>query len=162
MLRDDPVIMDRMDCGCVSNRKGKRESRAPTQEQIVCVTVPEDTVEVMKFALTGTSSTTDRRASHGRACDDALAAAAQAQYTHKVMDVPVHGRARGFAGHGGKRQVHRSQQQQQHQAVHEENEEEKEESKEKEGGGEKKGQGQGGHEKEEARRQREREEEWRG
>ena len=94
--------MDRLDCGCVSNRKEKTESKATAQKQFVYVTVPpnpEETVEVMKLV-------SQERAS--------CRCASSWQRS-------------GSADHGSKRQLHRSQQQQQHQAVHEEKEEERKE-----------------------------------
>ena len=44
--------------------------------------------------------------------------AAQAQYTHRVTDAPVHGQDRNFTDHGSKRQLHRNHATP---AVHEEN-----------------------------------------
>ena len=165
-------------CGkrCCSGAPGReRETYIPTDEivelrqeriseciaeQVVHVPVPpnpEETVEVMKLASQGRVQQ--------RTVEQIIdvhvtmrVEAAQAQCTHRVMDVPVRGRDRN----GSQRQLHRSQQQQQHQGVHEEKEAEKVKRKEKERRREKKGQGQGGHRKEEAKKQREREEERRG
>ena len=50
---NDQAIMDKMDCGCVTNRKEKTKSRATAQKHIVHVPVPqnpEEIIEVMKLA----------------------------------------------------------------------------------------------------------------
>ena len=46
--------MDKMDCGCTSNRKVMKESTSTGQKHVVCVTVPanpEEIVEVMELVL---------------------------------------------------------------------------------------------------------------
>ena len=90
---NDWVIMDKMDCGCVSNRKEMTESTATTQKQIVYVTVPpnpEQTVEVMKLV----SQERVQRRTVEQVMDVPVTMhveAGQAQYIHRGMDVPVVG-----------------------------------------------------------------------
>ena len=88
---NDRVIMDKMDCGCVANRKEKTESKATAQKQIAHVTAPpnpEETVEVMVSQERVQQRTVEQ-------IMDVLVTmhveAGQAQYIHRVMDVPVVG-----------------------------------------------------------------------
>ena len=101
---NDRAIMDKMDSWCVTNRKEKTESTATAQKLIVDVPVPpnpEETVEVTKLA----SKERVQQRTVEQIMDVLVTMhveAAQAQYTHRVMDVP------SLEDHGGKRQLHRS------------------------------------------------------